>query len=144
MHRRTSALLRDIGNIRVCLGKKPIVSVAYENVRISLKKHFTLHKMCVTSLLCGPWADLWPFYGLYSLTVTETIGFFPIQILIFPVLRNNADVRRCSLFRAWATCGLAIPDTSYLHVHFFGTHTCLCRLQNCPYFGVFKFSKLPS
>ena len=22
--------------------------------------------MCVTSLLGGPWADLWPFYGLYS------------------------------------------------------------------------------
>ena len=22
--------------------------------------------MCVTSLLCGPWADLWPFNGLYS------------------------------------------------------------------------------
>ena len=22
--------------------------------------------MCVTSLLCGPWADLWPFDGLYS------------------------------------------------------------------------------
>ena len=21
--------------------------------------------MCVISLLCGPWADLWPFYGLY-------------------------------------------------------------------------------
>ena len=21
--------------------------------------------MCVTSLLCGPWADLWPFFGLY-------------------------------------------------------------------------------
>ena len=21
--------------------------------------------MCVTSLLCCPWADLWPFYGLY-------------------------------------------------------------------------------
>ena len=20
--------------------------------------------MCVTSLLCGQWADLWPFYGL--------------------------------------------------------------------------------
>ena len=29
------------------------------------KKQFTLHKMCVTSLLCGPWADPWPFYGLY-------------------------------------------------------------------------------
>ena len=21
--------------------------------------------MCVASLLCAPWADLWPFYGLY-------------------------------------------------------------------------------
>ena len=28
-------------------------------------KQLTLHKMCVTSLLCGPWADLWPFNGLY-------------------------------------------------------------------------------
>ena len=25
------------------------------------KKQLTLHKMCVTSLLCGLWADLWPF-----------------------------------------------------------------------------------
>ena len=35
---------------------------------------------------------------------------------------------------------LAILDTSYLNMHFFGTHTCLCRLQNCPSadFGVFK------
>ena len=29
------------------------------------KKQLTLHKMCVTSLLCGPWANLWPFDGLY-------------------------------------------------------------------------------
>ena len=48
------------------MGKKPIVFVSYENERISIKKQLTLHKMCVTSLLCGPWADLWPFYGLYS------------------------------------------------------------------------------
>ena len=34
------------------MGKKPIVSVTYENERISIKKQFTLHKMCVTSLLC--------------------------------------------------------------------------------------------
>ena len=27
------------------------------------KKQLTLLKMCVTSLLCGPLADLWPFYG---------------------------------------------------------------------------------
>ena len=27
------------------------------------KKQLTLYKMCVMSLLCGPRADLWPFYG---------------------------------------------------------------------------------
>ena len=47
------------------MGKKPIFSVTDENERISIikKKQFTLLKMCVTSLLCGPRADLWPFYG---------------------------------------------------------------------------------
>ena len=65
-HRRASALLRNIRNIRIRMGKTPIVSVTYENERISIKKRpVTLHKMCVMSLLCGPWADLWPFYGLY-------------------------------------------------------------------------------
>ena len=47
------------------MGKNPIVSVAYENEMIQQKKKLTLDKMCVTSLLCGSWADLWPFYGLY-------------------------------------------------------------------------------
>ena len=44
---------------------KPIVSVTYENERISInkKKQPTLLKMYVTSVLCGPRADLWPFYG---------------------------------------------------------------------------------
>ena len=46
------------------MGKKPIVSVTYEKERISTKKkQLTLFKMCVTSLLSGPRADLWPFYG---------------------------------------------------------------------------------
>ena len=40
------------------MGKKPIASVTYENERISMKNFRTLHKMCVTSLLYGPWADL--------------------------------------------------------------------------------------
>ena len=30
-----------------------------------LIKQHTVNKMCVTSLLCGPLADLWLFYGLY-------------------------------------------------------------------------------
>ena len=49
------------------MGKKPIVSVTYGNERISIKKQLTLLKMCVTSLLCGPRADLWPFYGFLNL-----------------------------------------------------------------------------
>ena len=88
--------------------------------------------MCVTSLLYGPRADLWPFYGflckrfslcikvypwttqetrnthfkwgrlffieiLWFSLVTETIGFFPTQILIFWMLRNNADAQISSL-----------------------------------------------
>ena len=36
-HQRASALLRNIQNIRICMGKKPIVSVTYENERISIK-----------------------------------------------------------------------------------------------------------
>ena len=64
-HLRTSAMLRYIRNIRICMGKKHIVSVTYENKRMSIKKKLTVQKMCVTSLLCGPSADLRPFYGLY-------------------------------------------------------------------------------
>ena len=48
--------------------KKNLSFLSYENERISIiikKKQLALHKMCVTSLLCGQWADLWPFYGLY-------------------------------------------------------------------------------
>ena len=44
------------------MGKKPIVSVTYENERISIKNSLP-YFMCVTSLLCDPRADLWPFYG---------------------------------------------------------------------------------
>ena len=48
-HRRASTLLRNIRNIRICMGKQPIASVTYENKRISIKKNRTLHKMCYVS-----------------------------------------------------------------------------------------------
>ena len=35
------------------MGKEHIASVTYENEMISMKNLRTLHKMCVTSLLCG-------------------------------------------------------------------------------------------
>ena len=76
--------------------------------------------MRVTSLLCGPWADWWPSYGLYCkrfslgnhtgkqkhttlarladfyLNPLTFVGcrndsFLPIQILILWTLRNSAD-----------------------------------------------------
>ena len=116
------------------MGKKPIVSVTNQNERISNKKQITLLKICVTSLLCSPRVDLWPFYGrftgfyvngflscktrgLHRRDVTLILSkvscfywnpfifvgyrndfFFPIQILIFRMLRNNAEPCRCSYF----------------------------------------------
>ena len=46
------------------MGKKPIVSVTYyENERISIKNSLPYLKcVLVTSLLCGPRADLWQCY----------------------------------------------------------------------------------
>ena len=71
-HQRTSSLLRNIRNVRIYMGKKPIVSVTDEYER-NMKKRLSLLKMCVTSLLCSPRADLWPFYGflgkLFSLYI---------------------------------------------------------------------------
>ena len=90
--------------------------------------------MCVTSLLCGPWADLWYskrfslyikvnhrrdvtrilckiscfFVEILSFSlVTETIGFFFSHTN--PYISNVMQQCRWSpmlIFRAWATCGL--------------------------------------
>ena len=43
-HRRALALLRNTQNIRICMGKKPIVSVTYENERISIKKYINVYR----------------------------------------------------------------------------------------------------
>ena len=59
-HRRASALLRNIQNIRICMGKKPIVSVTYENERISIKNSLPYLK-CVLRLSCVVHG---PIYGL--------------------------------------------------------------------------------
>ena len=66
--------------------------------------------MCVTSLLCSPRADLWPFYGFY------VNGFFSIYkvyvIYRVPVIyRLQKRECRCSYFELGATCGGAGPVT---------------------------------
>ena len=73
-HRRASTLLRNIQNIRICVGKKPIVSVTYEKERISIKKQLTLLKRCVTSLLCGPRVDLYREKTVYIKTHKTAIN----------------------------------------------------------------------
>ena len=66
-YRLASALLRNIQNIlRIWMGKKPIVSVTYENERISIKKQLTLLKMCVTSQSCVVHGSIYGrFMGFY-------------------------------------------------------------------------------
>ena len=63
-HRRASALLRNIQNVRICMGKKTIVSVTYENERTSIKNSLPYLK-CVLRLSCvvhGPiMVVLWVF-----------------------------------------------------------------------------------
>ena len=61
-HRRTSALLRNIRNVRICMGKKPIVSVTYENERISVKNSLSYLK-CVLRLSCVVHG---PIYGRFT------------------------------------------------------------------------------
>ena len=117
------------------MGKKPIVSVTYENERISIKNSSPYIK-CVLRLSCvvhAWWADLWYskrfslyikvnhrrdvtrilckvscfFVEILSFSlVTETIGFF---LHTNPYISNVMQQCRWSpmlIFRAWATCGL--------------------------------------
>ena len=63
-HRRASALLRNIQNIKISTGKK-----TYRFCNLRKWKDFNKNSLpylkCVLRLLCGPRVDLWtPFYGL--------------------------------------------------------------------------------
>ena len=56
-----------------------------------------LHRSDVTHIL----SKVSCFFFIETLSfsqVTETIVFFSVQIFVFRMLRNNADVRRCSYF----------------------------------------------
>ena len=54
--------MRNIQNIRICMGKKPTVSVTYENERISIKKKSLLYLKCVLRLSCVVHG---PIYGRF-------------------------------------------------------------------------------
>ena len=69
-HRQASALLRNVQNIRICTGKKPVVSVTYENERISIKKNSLPYLKCVLRLSCVVHGPIYGrFMGFYVLTV---------------------------------------------------------------------------
>ena len=60
-YRRASALLRNIQNIRICMGEKLTVSVTYKNERISIKNSSPYLK-CVLRLSCVVHG---PIYGRF-------------------------------------------------------------------------------
>ena len=62
-YRRTSAMLRKIPNITICMRKN--LSFSWPTKRISIKNSLTCIK-CVLRLSCEVHGtDLWPFYRLY-------------------------------------------------------------------------------
>ena len=81
-HRQASALVRNIQNIRICMGRKPIVSVTCENERISLKNSLPYLK-CVLPLSCVVHGPIYVrFMGYY------VNGFLSIYIKRKPLRLN--------------------------------------------------------
>ena len=75
-HRRASTLLHNIQNIRICMGKKPIVSVTYENERISIKNSLPYLK-CVLRLSCVVHGSIYGhFMGFYVNGCSEFTAVF--------------------------------------------------------------------
>ena len=105
-HRQASALLHNIQNTRIRMGKKPIVSVTYKNERILIENSL-LYLKCVLRLSCVVHR---PIYGLF-------MGFYVNAFLFHknPYILNVMQQCRCSpmlIFRAWATSGFSTPDAT--------------------------------
>ena len=101
---RTSALLCNIRNIRICMGKKTYRFCYLGKRKDFNKRQLTLLKMCVTSLPCGPRADSWPFYGFlcqrFSLYIKVYQGWAlqrsgPTEPISIPEKDNNGSKRLC-------------------------------------------------
>ena len=94
--------------------------------------------MCVTSLLCGPRADLWPFYGFLCKRFSLYVGklfFFYWNPFIFvgygndrffshtnPYILNVTQQCRCSPMLTWDQALFSFRFENYL------------RLRRCLYF----------
>ena len=50
--------------------------------------------MCVTSLLCGPRADLWPIYGFLCKRISLYIEVLPLYRLYIPLYRGITFIYR--------------------------------------------------
>ena len=84
-HRRTSTLLHSIRTIRICVEKKTIVSVTYENQRISIKNSLPYIK-CVLRLSCVVHG---PIYGRFmGCTVNGFLSLLEIYIAIAARVRS--------------------------------------------------------
>ena len=73
-----SALLRNIRNMKICMGKKSIVSVTYENERISIKNSLPYIK-CILHLSCVVHGPIYERFMDYTVN-----GFLSIYTVRLP------------------------------------------------------------
>ena len=57
--------------------------------------------MCVTSLLCGPRADLWPFYGFLCKRFSLYIKVYQVERKPFKLSPEEQE-RRTLLLKEWS------------------------------------------
>ena len=132
-HRRASALLRNIQNMRICVGKKPIVPVTYENERISTKNSLSYLK-CVLRLsyvVHGPiYGHFMGFYVkgfLYFVGYRNDRFFFPYKSLYFECYATMPMLADVYISTLGCLC-FKLADLYFALSHFFGQMT-TSRLQ---------------
>ena len=128
-HRRASALLHNIQNIRICMGKKN----RFCNLRKWKdfnKKQLTLLKMCVTSLLCGPRVDLWPFYGFLCKRFSLYINVYRGSVMLKrrPCRLQTADCADRADCSDWVLFFLLVPQFSSKILTIVSCFPSLCTL----------------
>ena len=123
------ALLPNIRNIRICMGKKPIISVSYENERISIKNSLPYSK-CVLRLSCVVHGQI---YGRFM--GFDVNGFLSLYRLGKPLCRNSGEVAKKKESPDFGSPEVGISDGGW------GTHyTGRLRPKGVP-FSSFRYMK---
>ena len=114
--------MRNIQNIRICMGKKPILSVTYENERISIKNSLPYLK-CVLSLSCvvhGPiYVRFMGFHvnGFLGGTFYSLLGWSPPRTMtVFSFQKKLQTTLNISFFAVFLSSHATEPFISLLYL----------------------------